>query len=500
MAELQTRKPTGKVAFPLVLLEGEDKAGKTFALCQFSASPRVGRTFILDLGDGTVDEYATLGDFEVLVHDGTWTSIIGQVEAAAAVPSDPERPNVIAIDSGTQEWNQLKAWAESRARGSKRAIKLLKEDPNAEIDVSMPYWNDAKGRWAQLLQVLKTFPGIGVITATGREVAKVENGQPVAGQTEWSIDIEKTTTSWVSAWVRIVRPHQARLIGVRSLTVDVPLNGLDLPDAGMLDHLVFEVLGAGGESFGESTAVGVQAGVPIVEGKVRLLGTVKASAPALSDDEAKAEAVRLWTEAGFPSGDGEVSKEALTALLLAVAEGTTGPTPPDDGGGAPDGHQAAQNRSGAAPEPPSPDPPPGPTEGHTNADGSHCPGPFPQAPDVVAYLDGLKGTDLANVAQAHGLSKTGKVDEIRDRLKAHFGLVSVSSYLEETARDAFPGATQVGPDDIDGLPEVRDVPEGWTEERCICGEPIMFERGNYAATVIHLDPALDGEHEPEQPF
>ena len=41
---LRTRKPTGAVPWPCVLLEGEEKAGKTWALAELSGSERVGQT------------------------------------------------------------------------------------------------------------------------------------------------------------------------------------------------------------------------------------------------------------------------------------------------------------------------------------------------------------------------------------------------------------------------------------------------------------------------
>ena len=42
MAGLKTRKPTGRVPWPCILLEGEEKSGKSWALAQFSTSDRIG--------------------------------------------------------------------------------------------------------------------------------------------------------------------------------------------------------------------------------------------------------------------------------------------------------------------------------------------------------------------------------------------------------------------------------------------------------------------------
>lgn len=322
----RTRKPTGRVAWPVIQVDGEEKSGKSYALAALTGSPRVGRSFLLDLGDGTLDEYASLGDYDLIDTNGTFGDVLAQVELAAAVPSDPERPNVIGIDAGTLLWGILKAKAERRARGSKRAVAILRDDPDAEIDVSMTYWNEVKDDWARLLHVLKRFPGISVITAQGRYVSKVnEAGQPVPGQQEWSTDIEKTTHAWCTAMVRLTRdPRQARLVGVRSLHVAIPTGGLLLPADATLDHLVFDLLGAGG--FGPDTSTVPVVGVPVAKAKGRLLDAVKRHADAgTTDDQAKAAAGQLWAAAGL--GDVREVTEAQLAGVLAAAGDTPEPEP-----------------------------------------------------------------------------------------------------------------------------------------------------------------------------
>ena len=252
MSTLRTRPPTGKVAYPLVLLEGEEKAGKSFAAYSLSSSPKVGRTFVFDLGEGTADEYAQLGPYEVIDHNGTFTDLLDQLRAACALPPHEGRPNVVIIDDASALWALLKDWASARARQSKAGRRAIAADPDAEVDVAMNLWNDAKDRWDQVINLLRTWPGIGVVIAKGREVSKVAGGVPVAGQTEWSVDVQKTTPGAVSAWVRMRRPHTATLVGVRSLHVEVPSGGLTLPAEHPLEHLVFGVLGAE-DGFAEST-------------------------------------------------------------------------------------------------------------------------------------------------------------------------------------------------------------------------------------------------------
>lgn len=245
--KLETRQPTGKVAFPLVLLEGGDKSGKSFAALSLSASERIGRTFVLELDEPTADEYASLGDFEILEHNGTYRSIIGQLRAATAVQSDPEKPNLIVFDTTSAYWDLLKIWVDSRARKTKKAIEILRTDPDAEIDISMNLWNDAADRWNEMINLLRRWPGIAVVICRAEEVAMVKNGKPVPGQTDYSIKAHKSLPFAVNAHVRMLPGHQATLISARSLQVDVPRNGISLDQEKPLEHLVFGILHAGGE-------------------------------------------------------------------------------------------------------------------------------------------------------------------------------------------------------------------------------------------------------------
>jgi len=71
---IKSRKPTGVVPYPVILLEGPEKAGKTWAALLLSRSERVGQTYVLDLGEGSADEYGAIPGvrYEVLEHDGTY--------------------------------------------------------------------------------------------------------------------------------------------------------------------------------------------------------------------------------------------------------------------------------------------------------------------------------------------------------------------------------------------------------------------------------------------
>lgn len=537
MTELRTRKPTGKVAYPLLQIDGEEKAGKSYALAALTGSPRVGRSFLLDLGDGSLDEYASLGDFDLIETNGTFGDVLEQVELACAVPSDPERPNVVGVDAGTLLWGLLKAKAERRARSSKRARDILAADPDADIDVTMTYWNDVKDDWARLLHVLKRFPGIGIVTAQGRWVSKVDaNGQPVRGQQEWSTDVEKTTHSWSSAMVRLYRdPREARLVGVRSLHVDIPSGGLLLPRENTLEHLVFEILGAGG--FGPTTATAPVLGVPVAQAKARILAAVKRARPNFTDPEAKAAAADLWKAAGL-DGKREVTEVELSGAM-PVGQEPQKPAGGDEGaggGGAPSSGSDAPQGGPQAPEGARPEtnPPTPADEERARAaaedtrpireeDGARChvlpdgavltlEGHPVTVEEGVAYIRGLLKPASVTLAAQVGVSTAGKKEDIQDRILEAWGLLeapfdapappsSRGAYEAETGREQERGDD--GPQDPpeDDLPEVEDIPDGWAETTCaLCASPMMYEKGNYTKTKRHLEAALDDDHGAEEGF
>lgn len=54
---LKTRKPTGQVSWPFLLLAGAEKSGKSYAAAAFSASDLIGRTFWIEVGESDADMY-----------------------------------------------------------------------------------------------------------------------------------------------------------------------------------------------------------------------------------------------------------------------------------------------------------------------------------------------------------------------------------------------------------------------------------------------------------
>jgi len=249
---LRTRKPTGAVPWPLILIEGGEKAGKSWASAVLSASPKVGRTFWVDVGEGAADEYGAIPgvNYEIVEHDGSFTALYEAVAEISTIAADTlkagGKPVVLVIDSMSAEWDLIKDWATDRAKSSRANRKRLAEDPNADVRVPMNLWNDANARHRKLMRLLMTFPGIAVMTARGRDVAAIgDDGQPVEGKKEYKVEAQRTLGSDASCWVRLSRDAAPVVIGARSVHAGIR-PGVDdpqpMPKDWSLEWLIFDAL------------------------------------------------------------------------------------------------------------------------------------------------------------------------------------------------------------------------------------------------------------------
>jgi hypothetical protein len=247
---LRTRPPSGSVPWPLILVEGGEKAGKSWMCAELSASPKVGQTYWVDLGEGTADEYGAVPGARYLIveHDGTFGSVLGQVEAvkaeAARAAAAGEAPVVLVLDSATAEWELLKNIADAAARG-RLARKGRQVAADAEPQISMDLWNDANNRHRRLMTHLMTFPGVVVVTARGKEVAALDaSGRPVEGSREYKVEGQRNLAYDCSVWVRVSRERPPLIVGARSVHAGIR-PGVDkprpVPDL-TLERVIFDVL------------------------------------------------------------------------------------------------------------------------------------------------------------------------------------------------------------------------------------------------------------------
>lgn len=328
---IRTRKPTGQVPWPLILVEGGEKSGKSYLVAQFTACERIGTTYWLDLGEGAADEYAAIpgARYEVIVHDGTWPDIIGQVQAvhteAVRAAAAGEPPVVLVIDSMTAEWDLLKDWVSERARRSPAGRKKLAQDPDADIKPPMNLWNDAAGRHQSLMHLLMTFPGIAIVTARGKDVAALDDSGRPTGSKDYRVEGHKTLAFDCSAWVRLSRDHHPQVVGVRSVRAGIR-PGVDKPKLTpdlSLDWLIFDHLGCDPERATARDHVPTQAAdfAPMTDHEVETV--IAELGAAQSAEDVKAIGVRLGGRVGVSDRGPEViaAAQARKAELEAVACG-----------------------------------------------------------------------------------------------------------------------------------------------------------------------------------
>jgi hypothetical protein len=217
---IKTRKPSGLPPWPIVLIAGAEKTGKSYACATASASQHIGRTFWIGCGEDDPDEYGAIAGarFEIVEHDGTYKAILDAITEASAEPFDQDRPNMIVIDSATSLWDMLCAEAQVTAndRAARKARRYNKPVPDDDVQITMDLWNKAKSRWAKIIAALKDHRGPALVTARLESVAVMENGAPTANK-ELKIKSEKNLAYEVGAIVQIPRFGDYQLTGVRSL-------------------------------------------------------------------------------------------------------------------------------------------------------------------------------------------------------------------------------------------------------------------------------------------
>lgn len=214
---LETRKPTGKPAWPILLLAGREKAGKSWAAITASASPLVGRTLYIGIGEDDPDEYALIpgADFDIVVHDGTYPGILDAVRAAVTEPAG-ELPTLIIVDSMTRLWNligdNMQAIANTRAKG--------RRNPNGDYTISTDLWNVAASQWQDVMDALRMHQGPVILTARLDPVTVMENGQPTPAK-EWKIQGHKSLPFDAAAVIEMRERGKFLLTGIRSARIQL---------------------------------------------------------------------------------------------------------------------------------------------------------------------------------------------------------------------------------------------------------------------------------------
>ena len=217
---LVTRPPTGKPPWPILLLAGAEKTGKSYSSAEASASELIGRTLWVGVGEDAPDEYGALpgARFEIVEHDGTYRGVLAALALCAAEPSDPAKPNLIVLDSATRLWDLLcdEQQVVANARARRKAEQRKSPLPDEDATITMDQWNTAKQRWAHVMDTLRAHNGPSIVTARLEAVVVVKDGQPTTDKT-WKVKAEKSLPFDCGAVVEMPARGESYLTGVRSL-------------------------------------------------------------------------------------------------------------------------------------------------------------------------------------------------------------------------------------------------------------------------------------------
>lgn len=220
---MKTRQPTGLPSWPILLLTGPEKTGKTYAAAAASASDLIGRTLWVGIGEDAPDEYGAIpgARFEIVEHNGTYRGIIDVLDECVTELAKDDKPGLIVLDSATRLWNMLCDDAQETAnrRAREKAEKQRRPVPDEDVSIGMDLWNLAASRWASVMDCLRDHQGPSIITARLDVVTVIgADGKPTKDK-DFKVQAHKSLPFDVGAIVELPEPGKAVLTGVRSLRV-----------------------------------------------------------------------------------------------------------------------------------------------------------------------------------------------------------------------------------------------------------------------------------------
>lgn len=219
VTDLRTRKPTGKPSWPMLLLAGAEKSGKSYSAAVAASSPLVGCTYWVTIGEDDPDEYGQLGDFDIVEHDGTYPGILAAIRAAASQPAPTEGVPLLVVDSMTRLWDLLKDHAQDVAnrRAAAKAKKANRPAPEEDAQITMDLWNAAADQWHTVMAAIRSFPGPVILTARLDVVAVMDdNGQPTKEKTT-KVQAHKSLPYDAGAVIEMPQRGETWITGVRSV-------------------------------------------------------------------------------------------------------------------------------------------------------------------------------------------------------------------------------------------------------------------------------------------
>ena len=211
---VNTHKPSGLPSWPILLLAGGEKCGKSYAAAEFSGSDLIDRTFWIEIGEMIAEEYGKMpgARYEIVDHDGTYSKIMDETESILAEPRG-KKPHALVVDSMTKMWDLLTEEQETIMKKRNKSV------------ITTEQWVAAKKKWARFLDLLRKFDGPVILTARYEQVAVMDARGVPTGTKEWKIKAEKNLGYDVSGTITIPNPRDYFLSGITSLAYDIPVGG-----------------------------------------------------------------------------------------------------------------------------------------------------------------------------------------------------------------------------------------------------------------------------------
>lgn len=188
---LETRRPTGKPSWPIILMAGREGTGKSWTAAEASASALVSRTLWVGVGEDAPDEYSLIpgADFEIVKHDGTYRDILRACTEIAALDVPKDGPILFVLDSGTRLWQLLSdmAQAEANARAKKKNSSY-----SGDAQITVDLWNVAAQRWNHIFDTLRAHRGPAIITARLEQVVIMDDRGKPTTEKQWKVQAHKS--------------------------------------------------------------------------------------------------------------------------------------------------------------------------------------------------------------------------------------------------------------------------------------------------------------------
>ena len=215
--ERTTRKPSGLPSWPVLLLAGKQKAGKSFHAALAARSDLIGTTYWISFGEKDPDEYGALADFEIVPHDGSIDDAREAIRWAAAQPRVDGKPNLIVLDTATKLWDACKDLATFIAAQPNRN----KRDSAGNLIVPSDIWNRVNAKWDRIVDALRSNDGPVIVTSRMDTATVFKDGKPTQEKAE-KIKGKAQLPYDVDAIIEMPERGKATLTGARSTILRLP--------------------------------------------------------------------------------------------------------------------------------------------------------------------------------------------------------------------------------------------------------------------------------------